>query len=57
VIHSGTTAGVARDFGDGAPDWFGNADAFVDGASNPFGPGTAGGGTLSVYGQLATAPN
>jgi Hypothetical glycosyl hydrolase family 15 len=48
VIHSGGTAGIARDYGDGAADWYGNADPFSDGGSNPFGAGAVGTGTLSV---------
>ena len=41
--------GVTRNRGgDGAANWYGNADAFADGAANPFGTGTAGTGTLSV---------
>jgi len=39
---------VVRDFGDGAADWYGNADNFSQGASDPFGAGSAGNGTLSV---------
>ena len=50
VIHTGPTGGVARNRGDGtASNWYGNPDAFADGASNPFGAGTSGTGTLSVY--------
>ena len=43
------TPGVVRDYGDGPADWYGNANTFPAGASNPFGTGTASGGTLSVY--------
>ena len=49
VIHSGDTSGVARDYGDGASDWYGNADTFSDGGSDPFGTGTTGTVTLSVF--------
>jgi len=49
VIHTGDTAGVARNRGgDGGTNWYGNPDAFADGAANPFGTGTAGTGTLSI---------
>jgi hypothetical protein len=48
VIHTGDTGGVARNRGDGANNWYGNADAFSDGPSNPFGSGATGNGTLSV---------
>lgn len=54
VIHSGATAGVARDYGDGADNWYGNSDTFSDGASDPFGTGSAGTGTLSVYATYTT---
>ena len=49
VIHSGDTSAVARDYGDGASDWYGNADTFSDGGSDPFGSGTPGTVTLSVF--------
>ena len=48
VIHSGGTAGVARNFGDGAANWYGNADTYSDGASSPFGPGNTGTVTISA---------
>jgi hypothetical protein len=49
VLHTGATAGVARDFGGGPEsNWYGNADAFADGPANPFGTGGLGTGTLSV---------
>lgn len=48
VIHTGNTGDVARNRGDGAANWYANADPFSDGPSNPFGPGMAGAGTLSV---------
>jgi hypothetical protein len=43
--------GVARNYGDtsGTGGWYGNSDMFWDGASNPFGTGTSGSTTLSVY--------
>jgi hypothetical protein len=48
VVHSGSTAGIIRDFGDGANSWYGNADAYSDGASSSFGTGSAGTGTISA---------
>lgn len=54
VLLSGGSSGsgtprVVRDYGDGPADWYGNANTYSAGPSNPFGAGTAGGGTLSVY--------
>jgi len=50
VIHSGDSNAVARDYGgDGANNWYGNADTFSDGGTDPFGTGTTGTGTLSAY--------
>jgi hypothetical protein len=49
AIHTSGTAGVIRDFADGPANWFGNADAFDDGASNAFGAGSRGTGTMSVF--------
>jgi hypothetical protein len=49
VIHSAGTAGVIRYYYDGPANWFGNADSYADGASNPFGAGNSGSGTLSVH--------
>jgi hypothetical protein len=49
AIHTAGTAGVIRDFADGPANWFGNADAFDDGASNTFGAGNRGTGTMSVF--------
>ena len=48
VIHSGNTAGVIRDFGDGAANWYGNADQYPDGPSSPFGAGSTGTVTISA---------
>lgn len=48
VIHSGGSPGVIRDFGDGAPNWYGNADAYSDGPSSSFGPGNPGTVTISA---------
>lgn len=49
VLHTGTQAGIARNVGDGTGNWFGNADSFTDGASDPFGAGNAGNGTISAF--------
>jgi len=51
AIHTGGTSGVIRDFYDGEANWYGNADAFDDGASMPFGAGNAGTGTLTVMAE------
>lgn len=48
VLHTGNTGVIARNRGDGAANWYGNADTFSDGASNPFGAGSTGAVTLSV---------
>jgi hypothetical protein len=50
VIHTGDTGALARNYGDpSASNWFGNADLFSDGASDPFGTGSTGTVTLSIY--------
>jgi hypothetical protein len=49
MIHTGDNAGVIRYYADGTGNWYGNADAFADGVSNPFGPGGAGDGRVSAY--------
>jgi hypothetical protein len=48
IIHSGGTAGVIRDYGDGASSWYGNADQYSDGPSSPFGADSAGTGTITA---------
>jgi hypothetical protein len=48
MIHSGGDPGVIRYYYDGPANWYGNADTFADGASDAFGPGAAGEGTLSL---------
>ena len=55
VIHSGGVAGVVRNYSTGPANWYGNADAYSDGASNTFGAGTAGTGTISIYAYFETA--
>jgi hypothetical protein len=60
VIHTGVVSGSVRNFGDGtAGNWYGNSDTFDDGASQPFGPGAAGNGTIAAFmsyrpGQVTT---
>jgi len=49
AIHTGGTAGVLRNYADGAGNWYGNADTFAGGPSAPFGAGNTGNGTLSAY--------
>ena len=48
MIHTGDNAGVVRYYADGTGNWYGNADDFADGVSNPFGPGSAGDGRVSA---------
>jgi hypothetical protein len=48
VIHTGDTAGVARNRGDGAANWYAAIDQFADGPSSQFGTGWSGNVTLSV---------
>ncbi len=58
AIHSDSAAGVIRDYYDESPaNWYGNADTFSDGASNTFGAGNAGSGTLSVYAVYYPTPS
>jgi hypothetical protein len=62
VIHSGgkppeaTISGgtIIRYFYDGTGNWYGNADAFVDGSATSFGAGSTGDGTLSAYAVFDT---
>ena len=54
VILSGGTSGIVRDYADGAANWYGNADTFSDEGASPFGSGSAGTGTLSIYAKYAT---
>ncbi len=48
MIHSGGPTGIIRYYYDGPANWYGNADEFGDGASDAFGSGAAGEGTLSL---------
>jgi hypothetical protein len=50
TANSGQGNGPTRYFADGtAGNWLGNADAFHDGSSSPFGTAGAGNGTLSAF--------
>jgi hypothetical protein len=49
AIQTGGDPGVLRYYLDGPNGWFGGPDAFADGASDPFGSGGAGAGTISIY--------
>jgi len=49
VIHTGPTNGLIRKRSDGVANWYSNLDTFSDGAASPFGAGTTGTATLSVY--------
>ena len=55
VLHTGTQTGIARNFADGTGNWYGNADDISDGASDPFGAGNTGNGTISAYVTYRTA--
>jgi hypothetical protein len=55
MLQSGGTANVARFYSDGVANWYGNADTFADGASDPFGAGGTGNGTLSLYAAYQTS--
>jgi hypothetical protein len=53
VMHTGIFSGppgVIRNYNDGtAGNWYGNADAYFDGATEQFGSGTPGNGTITAY--------
>ena len=49
VFHTDATTGVIRNYADGTGNWYGNSDAFSDGASAQFGPGNPGNGTISAF--------
>jgi hypothetical protein len=49
VIHTDNTAGIMRYYYDYGGNWYGNDDAYVDGASTSFGPGTAKNHTISAF--------
>lgn len=58
MIHTGNNTGIVRYYYDGAPNWFGNTDTFSDGASDTFGVGGTGEGTMSIrvdYSPLSEA--
>jgi hypothetical protein len=56
VIHTGATAGIARDYGDGAANWYSNADTYSDGPSASFGSGSPGTVTLSAAAIYVPGP-
>ncbi|HSD74936.1 MAG TPA: hypothetical protein VLB75_09215 [Steroidobacteraceae bacterium] len=49
TIHSGSTSAIARITGDGDANWRGATDTYSDGATNPFGSGSSGTMTLSLF--------
>ncbi len=51
ALHTGSPAGIARDFGDGPANYYANADTFSDGAAATFGTGNVGTVTMSVYAE------
>ena len=55
IIHSSGTAGIIRNFGDGAANWYGNADTYSDGPSSPFGAGNTGTVTISATAMYVPA--
>jgi hypothetical protein len=52
AIQTGGTAGIARNYGDGAANWYGNADTYSDGAAAAFGSGSTGTVTLSAVAMV-----
>jgi hypothetical protein len=51
MIHTAGDPGVIRyyyDYAEGRTNWYGNADTFADGASDAFGVGSVGEGTISI---------
>lgn len=49
IIHSGSDAGIARYYADGAGNWCGHADVYSDGTDPSFGSCDAGDGTISAF--------
>ena len=49
MLHTGGTSGSLRYYYSGTGNWLGNADAYADGASTPFGTAGAGNGTISAF--------
>jgi hypothetical protein len=49
AIHSDAPTGLVRYYYDGPSNWYGNADPYSDGASNPYGAGEKRPGTISIY--------
>jgi hypothetical protein len=54
IFSSANDAGIVRDYGDGTGKWYGTSDVFDDTAESPFGTGSAGTLTLSVYALYLT---
>ena len=54
MIHTGGNPGVIRYYYDGPANWYGNSDPFADGASDTFGTGAAGEGTISIRAEYLT---
>jgi hypothetical protein len=49
MLHTSGPTPIARYYFDGTQNWYGNADSYADGPSNPFGAGQSGDGTMSAY--------
>jgi len=49
ALDTAGTAGVLRYYADGSSNWYGNAERNVYQASDPFGPGSTGDGTISAF--------
>jgi hypothetical protein len=56
VVHSGDTSGIVRDYGDGTPNWYGNADTYSDGPASSFGAGNTGTVTISAGAVYVPGP-
>ena len=57
MIHTAGDPGVIRyyyDYLEGPTNWYGNADVFADGASDNFGAGGVGEGTISIRAEYLT---
>jgi hypothetical protein len=49
MLHSSEDTRLIRYYADGTGNWQGNNDAYSDGSSDPFGPSSAGNGTISAF--------
>ena len=55
MIHTGDTGGVIRNFGGGAPNWYGTADTFADGSEEELDfNGVSGLGTITATVEVST---